>query len=67
MHFCINTAFPPVGLQEIDDVDYFGTFTETEAAKMGVAVSETIESEDGGSPPNELDKGKAGLTQVRSV
>lgn len=67
VHFCINTAFPPVGLQEIDDVDYFGTFTETEAAKMGVAVSETIESEDGGSPPNELDKGKAGLTQIRSV
>ena len=66
-HFCINKAFPPVGLREIDDVDYFGTFTAEEAAKMGVAIPETIESEDSGSPPNEPEKGNGSTTKIRSV
>ena len=36
VYYCINKAFPPAGLGEIDSVDYYGTFTESEAFKLGV-------------------------------
>jgi len=39
--FC--TLSPPPGLGEIDEVDYFGTFTPAEAAKWGITPEVPIE------------------------
>jgi NCS1 family nucleobase:cation symporter-1 len=36
VHLALNKAFPPKGLGEIDEVDYYGTFTPEEAAHFGV-------------------------------
>ncbi|KAK1995313.1 NCS1 nucleoside transporter, partial [Colletotrichum falcatum] len=41
LHLAINTVWPPPEAGVIDDVDYYGTFTESEARKMGVAPLET--------------------------
>lgn len=45
MHFCLNKLFPPVGLGVIDEIDYYNTFTEDEALKLGVALPEPIEGQ----------------------
>jgi nucleobase:cation symporter-1, NCS1 family len=34
--YALNKLFPVEGLGEFDDVDYYGTFTTKEAAKLGV-------------------------------
>ncbi|PPJ60209.1 hypothetical protein CBER1_08853 [Cercospora berteroae] len=49
VHYCLNKAFPPVGLREADDVDYYETFTAEEAARLGVALPEPLDGLDG--PP----------------
>lgn len=36
VHLGLNKAFPPAGLGEIDETDYYGTFSSDEAAKLGV-------------------------------
>ncbi|KAK2055683.1 NCS1 nucleoside transporter [Colletotrichum caudatum] len=41
LHLGINTVWPPPEAGVIDDVDYYGTFTESEARKMGVTPLET--------------------------
>ncbi|KAK2035438.1 NCS1 nucleoside transporter [Colletotrichum zoysiae] len=41
LHLGINTMWPPPEAGAIDDVDYYGTFTESEARKMGVTPLET--------------------------
>ncbi|KAK2012494.1 NCS1 nucleoside transporter [Colletotrichum eremochloae] len=41
LHLAINTMWPPPEAGIIDDVDYYGTFTESEARKMGVMSLET--------------------------
>jgi nucleobase:cation symporter-1, NCS1 family len=46
-HWAINTVFPPRGLGEKDDVDYYGTFTADEAVKLDVAIQEAIVGESG--------------------
>lgn len=48
----LNTVFPPLGLGEIDNVDYYNTFTSEEAAKLGIAghvldVSDDVSNEAG--------------------
>lgn len=43
LHWAINTAFPPPGLGEKDEIDYFMTFTPEEAAKLGVAPHEVYD------------------------
>ncbi|ERT01310.1 hypothetical protein HMPREF1624_02553 [Sporothrix schenckii ATCC 58251] len=40
--FTLNAIFPPEGLGEFDDVDVYGTFTEKEAAKLGVVTNASI-------------------------
>jgi NCS1 family nucleobase:cation symporter-1 len=45
VHWCINRLWPPIGLGEKDDVDYYGTFTSEEAARLGVATQSPIEGE----------------------
>lgn len=35
-YWVVNKVFPPPGLGLVDEYDYFGTFTEDEARKMGV-------------------------------
>lgn len=44
-HWCINSLFPPLGLGDMDDVDYYDTFTADEASKLGVALQSPIEGE----------------------
>jgi len=34
--YVLNCIFPPEGLGEIDEIDVYGTFTEKEAARVGV-------------------------------
>ncbi|KAL3422118.1 NCS1 nucleoside transporter [Phlyctema vagabunda] len=36
VHYALNRIWPPPGMGDYDSLDYFGTFTEAEAAKMGV-------------------------------
>ncbi|KIW87928.1 uncharacterized protein Z519_11513 [Cladophialophora bantiana CBS 173.52] len=42
----LNKVFPPKGLGEYDDVDYYGTFTSDEAAKLGVSLLEDTPGEE---------------------
>lgn len=54
LYYAINKFFPPAGLGEYDDVDYYGTFTSEEAAKLGVSQieensSENVSMEKGGA------------------
>lgn len=44
VYYALNRFDPPRGLQETDEVDYFGTFTAEEAAKMGLREVGEIES-----------------------
>ncbi|RKK94995.1 hypothetical protein BFJ68_g14979 [Fusarium oxysporum] len=37
-HYAINRVFPPPGLGLVDDMDYFGSFTEAEAIKLGMGL-----------------------------
>lgn len=37
---------PPPGLGQIDEVDYFGTFTPSEAAKWGITPATYVEAVD---------------------
>jgi NCS1 family nucleobase:cation symporter-1 len=46
VHWGINRLWPPVGLGEKDDVDYYGTFTSEEAARLGVVTDSSIEGEE---------------------
>ncbi|EWG41229.1 hypothetical protein FVEG_03375 [Fusarium verticillioides 7600] len=38
VHYAINRVFPPTGLGLVDDMDYFGSFTEAEALKLGMGI-----------------------------
>jgi len=38
LFYILNMVWPPVGLGEMDEVDYYGTFTEKEAMKVGVTT-----------------------------
>lgn len=44
IYFGLNKVFPPQGLGEYDDVDYYATFTSEEATKLGVSPLEKTES-----------------------
>ena len=46
VHLGLNRVWPPVGLGEKDDVDFYGTFTTEEAVRLGVAPNSPIEGED---------------------
>ncbi|OQU97971.1 hypothetical protein CLAIMM_03819 [Cladophialophora immunda] len=46
LYYGLNKVFPPKGLGEYDDVDYYGTFTSDEAAKLGVSLLEETQGEE---------------------
>lgn len=67
VHYVINKLWPPIGLGEKDDEDFYGTFTE-EGARLGVATLYTIDGEESATPPeDEIDKSKAAKTKVTKV
>ncbi|KAK0449149.1 permease for cytosine/purines, uracil, thiamine, allantoin-domain-containing protein [Armillaria borealis] len=41
LFYIVNTIFPPGNLGEIDEADYFGTFTLAEARKLGIVPHAT--------------------------
>lgn len=45
VHWGINQLWPPIGLGEKDDIDYYGTFTSEEAARLGVTTQSAIEGD----------------------
>ncbi|KAI5364199.1 Putative purine-cytosine permease [Septoria linicola] len=67
LHYIFNKVFPPKGLGEADDVDYYGTFTPDEAAKLRVALPETIEGKDGVEATSRPSMTKSGMAKVTSV
>ncbi|EXJ88396.1 hypothetical protein A1O1_05326 [Capronia coronata CBS 617.96] len=40
IYYALNRVFPPQGVGEYDDVDYYGTFSPEEATKLGVTPLE---------------------------
>lgn len=46
LYYVLSKVFPPQGLGEYDDVDYYATFSPDEAAKLGVASLEETSGED---------------------
>lgn len=36
VHYVLNVVWPPAGLGEVDDSDYFGTFEPEEALRLGI-------------------------------
>lgn len=67
LHYIFNKVFPPKGLGEADDVDYYSTFTPDEAAKLHVALPETIEGKDGVEANSRPSMTKSGMAKVTSV
>lgn len=54
------TLFPPPGMREFDDVDYFAAFTAREAERLGVVrldATSSLEGVDGMVPMGENEKG----------
>lgn len=43
LYIVLNKVFPPLGLGDYDDVDYYGTFDAQEAMALGVALLEDTE------------------------
>ncbi|KIV92187.1 hypothetical protein PV10_06646 [Exophiala mesophila] len=46
LYFALNKVFPPQGLGQYDDVDYYATFSAPEAARLGVALMEDTTAEE---------------------
>ncbi|KAK4628683.1 Transporter aclS [Fulvia fulva] len=72
VYWCLNKVWTLDGFGVKDEIDYYGTFTEEEAAKLGVAMMETIEGEvrDGVSVEEEMGKDEkfvAGSMNVTAV
>lgn len=67
IHYGINRCFPPSGWKEIDDVDYFGTFTDQEAERLGVAPAAALEREDCAETLAEPPKDSASPTKIVSL
>lgn len=67
VHYCLNKAFPPVGLREADDVDYYGTFSAEEAARLGVALPEPLDGLDGPPESDEVGKNSPGTVKELHV
>lgn len=42
----LNRVWPPAGVQEIDDADIFGTFSSSEASRLGIAPVDHIVEQD---------------------
>lgn len=46
--YTLNKLFPVIGMGEYDEVDTYGTFTQAEAAKLGIVpADQVLEAEDG--------------------
>ncbi|KAI0463634.1 hypothetical protein LJB42_002638 [Komagataella kurtzmanii] len=43
VHLALNKLFPPPGLGEVDEYDYYHSFTEKEALKLGMAPSSELD------------------------
>lgn len=43
VYLALNKLNPPMGLGEVDEIDYFGTFTPAEGEKLGLRESSEIE------------------------
>ena len=67
LHWTLNKLFPPRGLGEKDDVDYYGTFTSPEAMKLGVAVQDPIDGGDGASAGDDSEKNVKGISREMNV
>ncbi|KAK8038347.1 hypothetical protein PG994_015114 [Apiospora phragmitis] len=46
VHWGINRLSPPPGLADIDDVDYYSTFTPDEASRLGVTPGDVLVGEE---------------------
>lgn len=46
VHWAINSVLPPPGSGEIDEVDYYESFTPEEARRLGIAPSQVLEGEE---------------------
>ena len=63
VHLGLNKVWPPVGLGEMDEIDYYGTFTTEEAIRLGVAPNSPVEGEDeafGTTDPEAYGKSRSG-------
>jgi NCS1 family nucleobase:cation symporter-1 len=60
VYWGLNKVHPPRGLGEIDEIDYFGTFTPEEAEKMGLREGSEIDGVD-------VRDGKEAGMQVKSL
>jgi nucleobase:cation symporter-1, NCS1 family len=69
LHWLLNRIWPPEGLGEKDDIDYYGTFTYEEAVRLGVAPNTALEGEEKQSESKEFQSdGKSGAGElVKSV
>ncbi|OBR16336.1 NCS1 nucleoside transporter [Colletotrichum higginsianum IMI 349063] len=67
LHLGLNTVWPPQDAGTVDEVDYYATFTNTEARKLGVLplASEIIESSQKGVGMRTAEKGPR--TWLRSL
>ena len=65
VHWALNIAFPPRGQGDIDEVDFYHTFTPEEAAKWGIAPYEESIEGVGFAPPE--DAKRAGLEDVKPL
>ena len=63
LHWFLNRIWPPEGLGEKDDIDYYGTFTNEEAVRLGVAPHAALEGEEERTEAKELE-GKSGAGEV---
>ncbi|EXJ78274.1 hypothetical protein A1O3_09435 [Capronia epimyces CBS 606.96] len=46
IYYVLNRVFPPQGVGEYDDVDYYGTFSLDEGAQLGISPLEEINGEE---------------------
>lgn len=67
IYFGLNRLFPPKGLGEYDDVDYYDTFASDEALKLGVSPIEKTESEEKEAQPSYSIDSKAADTKITSA
>ncbi len=67
LFYIVNTIFPPGNLGEIDEADYFGTFTPAEARKLGIVphVTGSVVS-DTASVEKDKDLVAVGVDEVKS-
>ena len=64
LHWCLNRIWPPEGLGGKDDIDYYGTFTNEEALRLGIAPHTALEGEDRNEAKGSEVNGKLGAQEA---